>query len=80
MEKELCALITAAKWYADYQSIGNGAILNVAIENAEKALVLSNVSESVCDCPDKTAHFLHDDKPHCNDCLLPVDKQTVCQQ
>jgi len=32
----LSFLILAAKKYSNYQSIGNGARLNIAIENAER--------------------------------------------
>ncbi len=47
MTNEFKALIEAAKEYKEYQSIGNGAKLNCAIEAAELALQQPDVSGSL---------------------------------
>ncbi len=67
MKKELKELLQASKEYITYQSIGNGAKLNCAIENAEKALGLAPVVERGEQCCSPTDGFyLGTTCPRCN--------------
>ena len=78
MEKELKELLQASKEYITYQSIGNGAKLNCAIENAEKVLDLGTVvgqsEQLTCECPGLGNTECHkiNDKWICSRCNRPL--------
>jgi len=69
MKTELKELIEAIKEYRSFQSIGNEAKMNCAIEKAEKALSLADVVKSVCKHPEASRQHNPDDEPdRCEDC------------
>lgn len=71
MRNEFEKLIEAAKDYKEYQSVGNGAKLNCAMEAAELALRKTDVSVSLPECSHENSVTRYG-IVQCGDCGKPI--------